>query len=104
MAGLDSILNFKTWTKGFPIHVLKRLEQKFDVTFFKGVLIKEIAITILDNTKLIYVQLKQIYGIILGQRQTDFNNRLIIISEWASIYIRKERVIWELLIWINLIP
>ncbi len=50
------------------------------------------------------VQSKPLNGITLGQRQTDFNSRLIIISKWASVYKRYESVIWELSIWINLIP
>jgi hypothetical protein len=43
-------------------------------------------------------------GITLGQRQTDSNNRLILISGSASTYIMYERVIQALSSWINLVP
>jgi len=39
--------------------------------------------------------------ITVGQRQTDSNNQLILISNRASKYIRYKRVIWDLSIWLN---
>ena len=42
-------------------------------------------------------------GITLGQRETDSNNRMIILSQFALTYIRYERVIWDLSIWMNFI-
>ncbi len=44
-------------------------------------------------TEIIVVQLKPLNGITLGQRQTNSNNRLIIISKWVSTNIRHEKVI-----------
>jgi hypothetical protein len=43
-------------------------------------------------------------GMTLGQRQTNFNNRQIVIGKLASTNIRYEKVIWDLLYLINLIP
>ncbi len=39
--------------------------------------------------------------ITLGKTITDLMNRMMQIREWASTYVRCERVIWD---WINLIP
>jgi hypothetical protein len=50
------------------------------------------------------IQWKPLNGITLGQRQIDSNNRLIIISESGSAYIKYERVVWDLSILIILIP
>jgi hypothetical protein len=50
------------------------------------------------------IQWRPLNGITLGQRQTDSNNRLILISGSALTYIRYERVIWELSSWINVMP
>ncbi len=49
------------------------------------------------------VQRKLLNGITLGQRQSDSNNWLIIISKLALTYIRYKIVIWDLSTWINLI-
>ncbi len=38
---------------------------------------------------------KPLNCIILGQRQTDFNYGLIIISEWVSTYIKYDRGFWD---------
>ncbi len=51
----------------------------------------------------IYLQWKPLKGITLGQRLTDSNNRLIRISEWASMYIRYEIIIWDFSFYINMI-
>jgi len=40
----------------------------------------------------------------LGQRPIDFNNQLIIVSKWASTYIRYERIIDDLSSWMKMIP
>jgi hypothetical protein len=51
-----------------------------------------------------HLQWKPLNVITLGQRHIDSNNRLIIISEWTSTYIKYERVVCNLSIWIILIP
>ena len=42
---------------------------------------------------------KPLNWITLGQRQTDSNNQLILISRSASTYTKCERVIWDLSSW-----
>ena len=49
----------------------------------------------------IMVQWKPQNVITLAQRETDYNNRLDIISKLTWMSIRYERVIWDLSIWIN---
>ncbi len=41
--------------------------------------------------------------ITLGQTETDFHNQMVLISKLASSYIRQEKVIWVLSIWMTLI-
>jgi hypothetical protein len=53
------------------------------------------------STKLNLVQWKPLNGITLGQRQLDFNDCLIIISNWASVCIRCETIIWDMSARIN---
>jgi hypothetical protein len=43
-------------------------------------------------------------GITLGQTITDLINQMIPISKRASTYVRYEIIIWDLSVWMKLIP
>ncbi len=57
-----------------------------------------------SNNVMLKIQKALLNGITYGQRETDYNNQLIIISQWMLASIRCERVIWDLSIQINLLP
>ncbi len=79
-------------------------KKVWKVSFFASHAVKGFIFLYFMRRKTVSVQLKPLNGITLGQRKTDFNTRLIIIRKWATVYKRYESVIWELSIWINLIP
>ncbi len=85
----------KRYTRGLPpnsscVHLCSRMNPRVDHLYAKKVTRKN--------------QLQWAHLIVITSGHTIAINWMIIINKWASTFIRFERVIWDLLTWINLIP